>query len=139
MKTSVFPASMLLAATLACSGGDASITDPLIDTELGGKRGVTAVVYARTLVLRNNTATNVHVAVVETRYFEMALRMWCFGYDPCGTSLPPGKSIRIPFEQIPGYNPSAITAEVFWWKSGVDPQSEQPLQLHQFQVRLRRS
>jgi len=139
VKTSVFPATILLAATLACSGGDAFITDPLIDTELAGKRGVTAVVYSRTLVLRNTTATNVHVAVVETRDFEMALRLWCFGSDPCGTSLPPGKSIRIPFEQIPGYNPAAISAEVFWWQSDLDPRSEQPLHLHQFQVRLRRS
>jgi hypothetical protein len=138
MKATAILGALLFSGTPGCSGSDAPVTGPSIATELARSRGVVAKVDAGVLVLSNATATDVHVGVVETRYFEMALRLWCFGYDPCGTSLPAGKTLRIPFAEIPGYYRGAVSAEVFWWKSGVDPQSDQPLQVHQFRVRLRR-
>ena len=140
MRIGPVAAALTMAAALACSGGSEAPTDPGLANiaALARKQGVVARVDGGVLLLRNTTSYGVSVGVVESTYFERALRMWCFGYDPCGTLIPPGKTLRIPFGEIPGYHRGAVSAEVFWWRAGVNPNSDQLVHVHQFQVRLHR-
>ena len=140
MRVFRYCAALVILALPACSGGDAGPTDPAFSSAalIQRDRGVNARVEAGVLTLTNTTRYTVSAAVVESGYFERALRMWCFGSDACGTAIRPGKARRIPFKEIPGYHRGSVSAEVFWWRAGLNPESDQPIRIHQFRVRLHR-
>lgn len=82
--------------------------------------GVRAEADAPTLTIRNSGGPLVHYAVFE-RVDEGTI-FWgkCTPQNAGCPTLAPGETVRIPYAEIAGYEPSDKEAIVFWWTSEPD-------------------